>query len=86
MLMVEVLWQNPGREDVPPSSYFIFKESCWESCRSALFTFYFIDEEPEVQGSYAIFKVQFYTPLAYIKKIAAIGLNIGLKQPKTVCE
>lgn len=49
------LWQNQGREDSPPSSYFIFKRIMLGSYRSALFTFCFFDEEPEIQGGYAVF-------------------------------
>lgn len=49
------------------------------SCRSALFTFCFIDEEPEIQGGYAVFQGLILHPSVYIKEITAIALNIGLK-------
>ena len=64
------------------SSKFIFyflKRIMLGSCRSALFTFCFIDEDPEIQGGYAVFQSLILHPSVYIQEITAVALNIGLK-------
>lgn len=49
------------------------------SYRSALFTFCFFDEEPEIQGGYAVFQGLILHLSVYIQEITAAALNVGLK-------
>ena len=47
--------------------------------------FPFIVEEPESQGGYDVSKVLLVHPCVYSNKIAAVDLNIGLEQSRTLC-
>lgn len=82
-LQFRFLWQNPGREDDPPSSYPIIKNH-FGDLSDQLFILYVIDEESEIQGGYDVFKILFVHHSEYIDKIATMCLNVGLEQKKNI--
>lgn len=80
-----------------PNSCSIFKESYWAPSpilptphlppltMFSIVHFPFIVEESESQGGFDVSKVLLVHPSVYINKIAAVDLNIGLEQSRTLC-